>query len=239
MSLFSTNEVRRTGYLLLFFALLAFDFIKPPVEKYLVHRQDQAQEIAFAPQPATPANIQKHGTAGYDAVISRNSPVFRAATIMQSIQQDAREHHKQLSDSELKQAFFRALTSQPENRKAVENEINVQFYNVLYLSTIFLMSGITIVSILWMITGRVRNIGWSQVVAIALIALYFAPAVVGPTLPPLLLKAANPTFFVLAFLLGLIPSQNAGNDRFPPLPFSAAVPLRPRKPGQFGRLGTT
>ncbi len=75
-----------------------------------------------------------------------------------------------------------------------------------------LLTAVTVPVLIWMVTGRVRDIGWSQGVAYAVLGLFFLPKFMGSLLPTGVLHVTAPAFFLLLVVIGLIPSAGSGGS---------------------------
>lgn len=107
-----------------------------------------------------------------------------------------------------------------------------------YPVAVMVMTAITIIALLWMVSSRLRDIGWPQYYLWILIAPVFLPRFLEIPLAPLAAQGLNLVFHAGVVSLALIPSE--GDRPEPPIvPLAArAVAAAPRRSGQFGRLGS-
>ena len=102
---------------------------------------------------------------------------------------------------------------------------------------VVIMTAVTIIALLWMVSSRLRDIGWPQYYLWILIAPVFLPRFLEIPLAPLAAQGLNLVFHAGVVVLALIRSE--GDRPEPPAasPAARAVAVT-RRPGQFGRLGT-
>jgi hypothetical protein len=250
MSLFANNRVRRVGFVLLFLAMIGFDYAKGPVETFLANRpltnhEDASDKtvptFSMLGQKKSPALFEDPGTTQLKPGRQhdhRDDNILAFASAYGKAKAEAERSGRSLSEADTKQILLDQLgVSNPTLQTTIDANAPL-LRDILYIITVGGMSLLTYVMIIWMTTGRIRDIGWHQSVSLAVLFFYFAPLVLGKSLPAELLRLGNPVFLLLMLVLAVIPSKPAdhGFRLAPARPSSPAIPTR-RKPGQFGRLG--
>ena len=57
MTIFGESRLGRVGYVLIALLMVAFDFAKAPIEKFIVHQHDIIAEQLLNPRPATSEHV--------------------------------------------------------------------------------------------------------------------------------------------------------------------------------------
>ncbi|MGR6465599.1 hypothetical protein [Rhizobium sp. PAMB 3182] len=244
MSLFSGNRLGRAWFIAFFVLLAAFDFAKAPVEKFMVQLQDQESAALMAPTPLSPEQAE-HWKAVETSKRFSNGRQPKDMPLMLRAQEDFVRSDGKMSEAEFKARLMEDVATMNTNSPApppglAGHVINRSIYEAIYFWAVIAMTGVTVVGLLYMVTGRVRDIGWTQIVSVFVLALFFAPRHFAPVLPTLVLQATSVAFYLSMIALAVIPT--GGNfDFLGGKPQTAPVrqPSIPRKPGQFGRRGTT
>jgi hypothetical protein len=127
------------------------------------------------------------------------------------------------------------------NQKAPQEVVDLanrhSMLGALYPMAVIAMTAITIITLLWMVSARLRDIGWPQFWLFAIIAPVFLPRLIALPLPGEIVQVLGWLFYAGIAVLAFVP---AGGFASGPPP--AAMAVKPvtvqRQPGQFGRLGT-
>ena len=247
--LFANNRIRRIGFLSIFVAMIAFDFAKSPIEKFIQHQASVSASIAFgtstpdhpvdtAPAPAFKSVAQQYEINQKTGSEPDMSNIMAVASAYQKMQNDAKKNGRKVSEAELRAGMLATLAAKNNTPAQLQGGANLYFFKFLFIAVALAMNGITYVTAVWMTTGRIRDIGWSQLIAVGILACYFAPFIFGRHMPELLLKACNPTFIMLTIFIGLIPSKGDGQD-VGSAPVAIPTPRsNSTTRAQFGRLGS-
>jgi hypothetical protein len=250
MFLFANNRVRRVGFILLLLAMIAFDYAKGPIETFMANRpltnHEEASDktvpkFSMLGQQKPPALFEDVGTPQLKAGRQqdhRDDNILALASAYGKAKAEAERNGRRLTEADTRQILINQLgISNPTLQTTIDANAPL-LRDILYIIVGVGMSLLTYVTIIWMTTGRVRDIGWHQSVSLVVLFCYFAPLVIGSSLPAGLAKLGNPVFLLLTLILAVIPSKPAdhGFRLAPARPASPPAPTR-RKPGQFGRLG--
>lgn len=251
MRLFSENELGRISYLLILILMLGFDFAKPHIEKYAARVGGAVSISAFEGSHDTatitgpPKKLPSFGKLGSNpsfeaaAQDDRNGPIFQFAGKMMAEHEKARAEGVEINERLNRHLVFNALMGLPGNENAVGKMATVAIGQTLMPLVVLLLTTVTVPILLWMVTGRVRNIGWHQSAAYAILAVFFLPKVLGSLMPLALAPFTSPLFFLLLVVIAFIPSAGGGWFGGDPKPvYDLYVPpARRAKPGEFGRRG--
>lgn len=130
-------------------------------------------------------------------------------------------------------------TNKPVPKEIRELETKRSALAVAYPIAVFVMTGLTIVALLWMVSSRLRDIGWPQYYLWILLAPVFLPRFLEMPLAPLAAQGLNLLFHAGVIFLALIPSESDATP--PPVPVklraNATTAAAQRRTAQFGRLG--
>lgn len=250
MQMFSTNELGRLSYLFVLLAMLGFDLAKPHIERYAARIGDTISMSAFegsqqaAPQDTAPKKLPSFDKLGSSpsfapgAAVNGDGPILQFSTQMMAAHEKARAEGGELTEGQTRHLAFNALRGLPGNERATEKMAAVASGQSIMPIAVLLLTAITVPVLLWMVTGRVRDIGWSQGVAYALLGLFFLPKLMGSLLPSSVIHIAALAFFSLLGVIGLIPSAGSGwfGDRKPVYDLYVPPARRARR-GEFGKRG--
>ncbi len=250
MRLFSENELGRILYLAILLLMLGFDFVKPHIEKYAAQVGDSVSIGTFegskdtSTNTAKPTKLPSFGKLGSNPSFAagtqddRDSPIFQFASKMMAEHEKARAEGREINERLNQHLAFNALLGLPGNENAVGKLATVAAGQSLMPLAVLLLTAVTVPILLWMVTGRVRNIGWHQGAAIAILSVFFLPKALGGLLPFAVAPYTNPLFFLLLVIIGFIPSAGGGwfGDREPVYDLYVPPPRRARR-GEFGKRG--
>lgn len=242
MTIFGESRLGRIGYAIMILLMLGFDFAKVPIERYLVRQHDLVADELLAPRP-----VEKIEPAPTRKINGREMPFMLQAH--EDIIRDLATSGRKMSKAQLEAEIEKRLkTVSPlsvlafETNKSARPEVK-QLANLrsqlaaAYPAAVLLMTAVTIIGLLWMVSSRLRDIGWPQYYLWILIAPVFLPRLIEMPLTPIAAQALNLAFHAGVVFLALIPGEG---DRTPPpiVPLAARPTAIQRRPGQFGRLGT-
>ena len=244
MTIFGESRLGRIGYAIMILLMLCFDFAKAPIEKYLVRQHDLVAEELLAPRPVKEPRPVETGK-----INGREMPFMLKAH--EDIIRDVLKSGRKMSSAELKAeiekrlknvsplsilAFETNKPARPHVEKLAAKRLQLA---ASYPIAVFIMTALTVIALLWMVSSRLRDIGWPQYYLWILSAPVFLPRFLEIPLAPLAAQGLNLLFHAGIVLLALVPSED---DEPPapvvPVPVPQAAPAK-RRPGQFGRLGST
>ena len=239
MTIFGNSRLGPFSYAIVILLMLAFDLVKAPVEHYLVTLHDRAAEELLAPRPATAATSRQTGR-----INGKEMPFMLKAH--EDIVRDLARSGRKMSKAELEAKIKKRLdevsplsvlafeTNKPVSRETRDLANRRAGLAMLYPLVVLAMTAVTIISLLWSVSGRLRDIGWPQFLLWLLIAPVFLPKLVALPLPSGAAQGLGLVFYIGVGFLAFIPSKGG---RPPPMPPMEQPVVIRRKPGQFGRLG--
>ncbi len=186
MRLFLTNELGRLSYLLVLLAMIGFDLAKPHIEGYAARLGDNVSMSAFedsrgaAPQAAAPRKLPSFDKLGSSpslapGAVNGDGPILQFSTQMMAAREKARAEGRELTEGATRHLAFNVLKGLPGNERATEKIATVAAGQSIMPLVVLLLTAVTVPVLIWMVTGRVRDIGWSQGVAYAVLGLFFLP----------------------------------------------------------------
>jgi hypothetical protein len=238
MSIFGESRLGRIGYIVIILVMLGFDFAKQPIERYIVRLQDATAEELLKPRKVT-----SDGSAVVSVVKGRPMPLMMQAheDIVRDIVKSGRKYSKKELEALINARLKETPLSFTPNHKAPQDVIDLanrhSALTALYPEAVIAMTAITIITLLWMVSARLRDIGWPQYWLFAIIAPVFVPRLIALPVPGEIVQVLGWVFYAGIAILAFVP---AGGFASGPPP--TAIPVKPltvrRQPGQFGRLGT-
>lgn len=239
MTIFGTPRLGRIGYVICVIFLLAFDFVKAPVEQYIMSLHDQAASALMAPTPAKAVS-----EAG--KINGRQMPFMlkQHEDIARSIALSGKKMSKAELEARIRDAAKSQVLSFTPNYHADPERVRLNSaranYESYFMVAVFAMTAITIIGMLFVLSSRIRDIGWPQYTLWIMIAPIFLPKLLQLPLPSLAIQGLAALFYGMVAVLAFIPGEGSGGTAA--LPATALPRTRPaalkRQPGQFGRLGT-
>lgn len=244
MTIFGNARLGRVGYAAFLVAMICFDFAKAPVEHYVMTLHDQATKDL-----SSPAVMALKPEANF-TINGHQMPLMPKA--MQDAFREAAKpgHRNQEADiQKLREATQRSVDEMmaggPATNPEVARLVDARaFYQILHVVLAIAMTAITVVGLLWMVSGRLRDIGTSQYLLPVLLAPFFVPRLVAVSDPVRL--GITVFFFAVLLILAFIPAPGSGPllpRRPPAVPPVAPTPTAPpvagrRQAVQFGKLGS-
>jgi uncharacterized membrane protein YhaH (DUF805 family) len=241
MTIFGSSRLGRLGYVIAIILMLTFDLIKGPVERYLVKQHDLAAEQLLAPRPVTDSHKLDSGELN-----GREMPFMLKAH--QDIVRDLAGSGRKMSKAELEAEIGKRLARTPpisslgfETNKPVPRDVGDlaerrSFFAAAFPIAVLVMTAATIVALLWMVSSRLRDIGWPQYLLWLLIAPIFVPKFLALPLSPVAAQLVGLVFYMGVAFIALIPGEG---QRPRPVPAAAGAPtVVRRRPTQFGRLSS-
>lgn len=237
MTIFGQSRLTRITYAVLLLLMFCFDFAKDPIERLIMAEHDQAARELMAPRPASSVR-----TAVGGEVSGKNMPLMfkgqeeMVKQIAASGRKPTAEDMQNIRAMAAKGAMQMTLgvgASDAETAKLVARR---SFFETLYMVAAIAMTAITIVGLLYIVSSRLRDIGWPQYLLWVPLAPVFLPRFLAIPLPALAIQGITLFFYGVLLVLAFIP----GEDSSPPTRYKLAQSPTPakRRPGQFGRLGT-
>lgn len=237
MTIFGETRLGRIGYAIVLLLMFGFDFGKDPVQRFIMSMHDQAARELMAPRVASgndQAASGKINGLNMPLMLKGQEDAFRS-TIKPGVKPTPADLEKLRAAT--RQAVLQATLNGADDQNTARLASDRSFYAALYPIAAIAMTGITIVGLLWMVSSRLRDIGWPQLLLWVLLAPVFLPKFVAIPLPLLAVQGINVFFYGVLFILAFIPGQD-GRPIFQSRQPAPQPALAKRKPGQFGRLGT-
>jgi uncharacterized membrane protein YhaH (DUF805 family) len=168
----------------------------------------------------------------------------------EEIIRDVLKSGRKMSSAELKAELDRRLkdvsplsilsfeTNKPARPEVEELANKRSALAAAYPIAVLAMTAITIIALLWMVSSRLRDIGWPQYYLWILLAPVFLPKFLEIPLTALAAQGLNLLFHAGVVFLALIPREGDRSAPPPSIPTQAPLPMPARRSGQFGRLGT-
>lgn len=242
MTIFGDSRLGRIGYAIMILLMLGFDFAKAPIEKYLVRQHDLVAEELLAPRPVkdpVPADARKINGGEMPFMLKAHEDIIR----------DVLKSGRKMSSAELEAEIERRLkdasplsilsfeTNKPARSDVRELANKRAALAAAYPVAVLVMTVVTIVALLWMVSSRLRDIGWPQYYLWILLAPVFLPKFLEIPVAPLAAQGLNLLFHAGVVFLALIPGE-ADRSAPPPPAMPTPVPAPARQLRRFGRLGT-
>lgn len=240
MTIFGASKLGRAAYAILMLLMFGFDFAKDPIANFIMAQHDEAARQLMAPRPQN----TEQPTAQQQKSTGKNMPLMLPGQeemikeIAASGRKPTPEDMEKLRAATLSGAMQLATgagTSRSSETAALAARRST--FETLYMLAMIAMTAITVVGLLYMVSSRIRDIGWPQYVMWVPVAPVFIPKFISIPLPPFAIQGIGVFFYAVLLMLALVPgSGSRPSDRYP----IGARPLTTikRKPGQFGKLGT-
>lgn len=239
MTIFGESRLGRIGYAVVLLLMFCFDFGKEPVQRFIMSLHDKAAAELSTPQPV----VDRVQSSTGRQVNAPNMPLMlkgqedavrsMVASGRKPTAADIEKARRATQQAALQAVVGGAPDGDARTARLVGDRAS---YEMLYVIAAIAMTSITVVGLLWMVSSRLRDIGWPQLLLWALLAPVFLPKFVGLPLPALAVQAITIFFYGVLLVLAFIPGQGSTPIFQAKRPLPQPVPVR-RKPGQFGRLG--
>lgn len=237
MTIFGQSRLTRIAYAVLLLLMFGFDFAKDPIEHYIMAEHDQAARELMAPRPASST-----GNAGTRQINGQNMPLmFKGQE--EVVKQIAASGHKPTAEEmeKLRAAAVHGAMQMAMGAAAGDAETATlvarrSFFETLYLVAAIAMTAITVIGLLYMVSSRLRDIGWPQYLLWVLLTPVFLPELIAIPLPAPAIQGIAVFFYGVLLILAFVPGEGTN----PSTRYKLAQPpaLAKRRPGQFGKLGT-
>lgn len=244
MTVFGQSRLGRIGYVIMCLLMLAFDFGKEPVQRYIMKLHDQAASDAMKPGkiPQAPADLGRIKGKDLPFMLKGHENAIREI-VNSPTKLSKEEIRKRLQDA-IRNTPLTFQPNFPIDRDIRQAEANRETFSMLYVVAVIAMTAVTIIGLLWMVSARLRDIGWPQYYLWILLAPVFLPKVMGLSTPHLMAQGVNILFLAAVFGLALIPSEGTGGDAAkPPSEPQPSLKSMPAVTGKgrrhFGRLGAS
>ncbi|CAN7671158.1 hypothetical protein [Rhizobium sp. LjRoot254] len=238
MSIFGESRLGRIGYIVIILLMLGFDFAKQPIERYIVRLQDATAEELLKPRKVT-----SDGSADVSMIKGRPMPFMMQAheDIVRDIVKSGRKYSKKeleaVISARLKETPLSFMPNHDAPKEVVDLANRHSALTALYPAAVIAMTAITIITLLWMVSARLRDIGWPQFWLFA-IAPVFLPRFIALPLPADVVQVLGWVFYAGIAVLALVPPGGFASGSPPPATGAVQPVTVRRQSGQFGRLGT-
>jgi hypothetical protein len=249
MTIFGQSRLGRVVYAILLILMFGFDFVKDPIQSFIMSQHDEAARQLMTSPPPREKPMETASQTGNAA----NSPARRFGNGQQMplMFKGQEEMIRQMAASgrrptpeDLAKLKGQAITgavqmlagSDPAYKETADLVARRSTFETLYMLSAIAMTAITIVGLLYMVSSRLRDIGWPQYLLWALLAPVFLPKFLAIPLPAMAIQAIGVFFYCVLLTLAFIPSGGFGPPAYRPVTPPRIVVKR--RPGQFGRLGT-
>jgi hypothetical protein len=239
MPLFRNHTLGRKGYVIMIFIMVAFDFAKTPIERLSMVPHDMVAQQLSAPRPLPKSDIANQKVIVGD----RNMPLMfeGQAQAVDAIVKSG----KRPTDAEIeafRQETIKSILYNKTNGNTEQDGTSALVAGRTILMTLqpmvaLALTALTIVGLLWMLSGRLRDIGWPPALMYCILAPVFLPKLLGVTMPPLAETTAIGLFYGAIVLLALPPFPEKTRTEPEVAPVTLSL-YAPRKGGQFGKLGS-
>lgn len=251
MTLFGHARLGRLSYAILFLLIAAFDFVKDPVERALMAAHDSAVTRMMEPKPVviTPGKPAPVIDQDFSPLLgSQRAAMERMKALGRPLTDaEAKEFEEDIRREAQGMLFDMGDfgNADPETRDAAWLQgFLFQIYPLVQL----LMGAISIFGVLYLVSGRVRDIGWPQFAVWLVLAPLLLPRFVPLPMSQFLVPLLSGFGLLVLVAIALVPSGGFGSsdedrdDPPPPGPTRGGnrpPGSRPGKPrqGQFGKLG--
>jgi uncharacterized membrane protein YhaH (DUF805 family) len=217
MTIFGQSRLGRLGYALMLLLLFGFDFVKQPIERYVVALQDAADADVLAPIPVAD-RAPEVAQDGAGRINGKEMPFMMSAheDIVRDMVKRAGTMSKEQVKAEIERRLQAAGPITPfsfqgnkpvpaERKQAISRQSQLAgLYPVVAIG----MLAISVVGLLWMVSSRLRDIGWPQYYLLVLIAPVFLAKYVPVPAEPMLALAISLLFYAGIILLALVPRED-------------------------------
>ena len=240
MTIFGESKLGRIGYAILLVLMFCFDFAKDPIERFIMTQHDQAARELMAPRPVSDAAAGAKRPAGNGKNMPLMFPGQEKALndLVASGRKPTPEDMEKLRAATAAGAMSMILGGGASvDRRAADLAARRSMFETLHFISVIAMTAVTVIGLLYMVSSRIRHIGWPQYVMLVPLAPVFIPKFVAIPLPDIAIQGIAIFFYAVLLVLAFIPGDGPRpSDRYP-MGARAPAPAK-RKPGQFGRLGT-
>lgn len=187
MTIFGESRLGRLGYVLFLVLMLAFDFGKGPIERHIMTMHDEAAGELMKPRVVKDVDELEAGKINgktMPLMLKGHEDAIRSI-VNSPTKLSKAEIEKRLNEA-VKNTPLTFLPNQPVNPEIRQLAAMRSSLESLFPVAVFAMTGITIVCLLWMVSARLRDIGWPQFYLWILLAPVFLPKFLGLSLPVLL-----------------------------------------------------
>jgi len=253
MTIFGQSRLGRIAYAILLILMFGFDFAKDPIERFIISQQDEAARQLMAPRPAkagsatavsqtanaktvTGRNINGRAVNGGPMPLMFNGQEEMIKQMAASGRRPTSEEMAKLRATTVVGATQMMMGGASTDKETASLVARRSTFEMLYIVAAIAMTAVTIIGLLYMVSSRLRDIGWPQYLLWAFLAPVFLPKFIAVPLPAVAIQGIAVFFYGVLLILAFIPSGGFG-----PPAYRVAPPPRvvvKRKPGQFGRLGT-
>jgi hypothetical protein len=238
MTIFGDCRLGRISYAIVLVLMVCFDFAKSPVEHFIISMHDVAARELMAPRTtvsdARPAPAETNARSMPLMFKGQEDAVRSIVNSGRKPSPSDMEKLRAATQASIAQAIIDGPDSDPQTKRLAYDRA---FFEMLYPIAAIIMTGITVIGLLWMVSSRLRDIGWPQYLLWVLLAPVFLPKFIAIPLSAPAIQGINVFFYGVLLILAFIPTEDTvpkSPTRQPPVP---PVTVK-RRPGQFGKLGT-
>jgi hypothetical protein len=239
MSLFGNHKLGRKGYVIMILVMMAFDFAKGPIEQLSMMPHDLVAQQLSGPHPSPASDIANQrvvvGDRGMPLIFDGQARAVDA--IVKSGKRPTDAEMEAFRQETIKSILYNKTNGSTEQSGTAALVAGRTFLMTIQPMVALALTALTIVGLLWMLSGRLRDIGWPPALMYCVLAPVFLPKLLGVTMPPPAETIAMWLFYAAIVLLALPPFPQSGGikPQFGPTPQPQHTA---RKKGQFGKLGT-
>lgn len=239
MPLFGNSTLGRKGYVIMIFIMVTFDFAKGPIERLSIVPHDMVAQQLSAHHPLPKSDIANQKNLAGD----RNMPLMFGGqaqavdAIIKSGKRPTDAEMEAFRQETIKSILYNKTNGNTEQDGTAALVAGRTILMTLQPMAALALTALTIVGLLWMLSGRLRDIGWPPVLMYCILAPVFLPKLLGITMPPLAETITIGLFYGAVVLLALPPFPEKSRTEPEIAPVTPSL-YPPRKRGQFGKLGS-
>jgi Cu/Ag efflux protein CusF len=237
MTIFGDSRLGRVGYAIVLILMFAFDFAKGPIEHMIMAMHDKAANELMAPHPVKNFDPEAGKINGKTMPLMLEGQEDAIRDIINSKTKLSRAEIEEKMRVATLKSIAKFETNHPADPEITQLANTRSFYATLFPIAVIVMTGITVVGLLWMVSSRLRDIGWPQFVLWILLAPVFLPKFIHLPLSEMAVHSISLFFYTGLFALAFVPGEDARNATPTGAARTADIVIKQRS-GQFGRLGT-
>jgi len=222
-SLFGTSRCGRLPYALIVLAVLAADFIKPPLEAFIgrVYNSQMQALISEQQQPVDPAEhmqgqalrpemearrlLEKHFGDSSDLRL-----LDKASSANSGIAASGMSDHAAVRQRLSRQSDMPLMITDDFLRKSEAFSARMTAINSFHVIAIGMVGLASLVAIAWAVLARTRDIGWPAWTALGILGVFLIKMWTMQAVPHVFTAFLHYGFFVLLLVLAFIPADFNG-----------------------------
>ncbi len=173
MTIFGESKLGRIGYAILLVLIFCFDFAKDPIERFIMTQHDQAARELKAPRPVSDAAVGAKRPAGNGKNMPLMFPGQEKALndLVASGRKPTPEDMEKLRAATAAGAMNMILGGGASvDRRAADLAARRSMFETLHFISVIAMTAVTVIGLLYMVSSRIRHIGWPQYVMLVPLA---------------------------------------------------------------------